>query len=105
VEALHDGAQHREGRGRGDAVAPGRAGSASGRPTGNVALLSSNLPIARTAAFLLESSTMEGRGACARLATEFFYKLVMRTRDILLVVGGNAKPSRTRQKSPAEESC
>jgi len=80
MEALHDGAQHREGRGSGDAVAPGRAGSASGRPTANVALLSSNLPIARTAAFLLESSTMEERGACARLATEFLYKLVGQTR-------------------------
>jgi len=80
MEALHDGAQHREAGRRGKAVmAQKRASSASERLTDNVTLLSSNLPIARTAAFLLESSTMEERGACARLASGFFYKLVSQT--------------------------
>jgi hypothetical protein len=34
-----------------------------------------------TAAFLLESSTMEEGGACARLASGFFYGLVSQTQS------------------------
>jgi len=87
VEALHEGAQHREGGGRGKAVVAqrGPAGLASAsRPTWRFSAELSKSH--QTEAFPLESSTMEEGGACSRLASEFFYGLASQTPDLQHVI-------------------